>query len=162
MKRLVLFPSIISIMIIAALTGCEKEPYSSEIIGEWKLVEVLYIDTTVTTDGGYPWLKIDYSENNLIYDFRKNNRLVITSSTPGKLQESKCSYKYENIGPIIFGLLEGSLRIRKTEYICRISIEEEMTIHGFDKSKKAIDEIDLKMMEQDNLMGWTKVFVKLN
>jgi hypothetical protein len=92
MKKI--FPAFITLsIIIAALTGCEKTT-NELLMGRWKLVEVIITKDYQVMD------TIDYSKDNIIYDFQKNNRLVISGNIPvnyyvfNDFQKGKHTYRY--------------------------------------------------------------------
>jgi hypothetical protein len=73
-QTIIFFTSLFSILIIS-LTGCEKAT-NDMIMGSWKLVMLVITPDYQERD------TIDYSNENIIYDFRKNGRLVITGNIP--------------------------------------------------------------------------------
>lgn len=73
---------------------CPVSPLSGkagDIVGKWKLV--LATETQVST----PQL-MDYSCDNIIYEFRKDGKLVITSDVEGQL-EGEYAYTYTDYWP---------------------------------------------------------------
>lgn len=88
--------------IIIPLTGCDKiSEEQKPFIGKWKLMTVS--DKLKHTRAPRPFEPPahDYSENNVIYEFRKNGDLRITSDVEdiAGLQPGKYSYKvrpYDN------------------------------------------------------------------
>ena len=85
MKQL-LFSFLLAICVLG--TSCEgkyESPHSDNIIGKWKLIEV------VTYRMYYQPYEhqsntVDCSNDNIIYDFQVDNRLVITGLVPDSLQ----------------------------------------------------------------------------
>jgi hypothetical protein len=82
------------LIVIVGFTSCGKD--NDMLIGKWKLMEVI-----ITTD--YQEMDtIDYSSENIVYDFQKNNRLIITGNISDDLyvfkdfQAGKHSYKCYN------------------------------------------------------------------
>jgi hypothetical protein len=80
-------------LLIISFTGCEKY-VPKEIIGRWKLTEAQII-----TNDQYLEI-INYSENDIIYDFRENGQLFVTGAIPelfifDDFQEGKHYFKYE-------------------------------------------------------------------
>ena len=72
----------------------EKEFEKNQIMGRWKLLEVsIYIDRSLHET-------IDYSEDNIMYDFQDNNKLIITGqildgfSLFDDFREGEYSYRY--------------------------------------------------------------------
>ena len=79
MKRL--FFALIAIGLMG--TACEKNKntHAEDIIGKWKLVEV-----SINKNFDYENREIiDYSSNNIIYEFLSDNKLIITGSVPDSL-----------------------------------------------------------------------------
>ena len=80
------------LLIIIGFTGCQKLS-NDMLIGSWKLVEV-FVSNAQGDD------IVDYSNENITYDFQKNNRLVIRGNVPidfyvfKDFQPGKHSYKY--------------------------------------------------------------------
>ena len=72
------------------ITSCYYPPYSNDIIGRWKLIKL----------SSYQSGTIDYSEEDIIYYFQPNNKLLITGPVPVELpefedfQEGEHSYTY--------------------------------------------------------------------
>ena len=161
--------NIISVILLLCLffTSCNKNDSSKYYItGEWKLAKVIILDTTIV-DGHYQHFEVDYSENNIIYKFQKNNNLVVTSSNSQKNRYYKiedtgsgCSTPYADL----------QIKIDEEYYLCRIPTmnigdyqkDETMLIIGKSTNlKQIIDETDLVIMEQEPLSSWHKVFIKL-
>jgi disulfide oxidoreductase YuzD len=141
-------------------TSCHKET-KKEIMGQWKLVEVSYYDDSHCMPVNTSVSEIDYSENNLIYNFQKY-KLVVTGSQSWKLQKNKFPYKYVRIFLDCEGDIPGyvnNLLIDEEEYQC-VVVNDTMWIHGVTKSKKIVDEIDLAITEENHIYKWIKIFVK--
>ena len=159
MRNVVLF-SISLLLLLAA--GCkdknepEKEcrnPYSEDIIGRWKLVEV-----SVNINYGPQRDTIDYSDENIIYDFQKNNTLVVTDLTPDDedlfifedFQEGEHFYRYSRQDVCLLkttpgqnlsiGYPEAELRV-DNHYFCNVlSDKKTMRIGGMKYTNVIIDE----------------------
>ena len=167
MKNIVVLFSVFFLFCLL-FAGCEKhndKKVVKEIIGTWKLSSVYYIDSRIFSKE-FP-LAIDYPKT-AIYDFQKNSKLIITYYISGKLQKSEHSYKYvrTNHCPTCdypdVDKNGNNLQIDDESYLCDFSNRfEDMCIYGFAKNKKAIDDIDLIMIEQDGIYSWSKNFVKL-
>jgi len=143
-----------SFLIIFSI-GCK--PDTNDLIGEWKLDKVIYIDTTVIIDGFYPWLEMSFSDD-IIYDFQENKKLVVTCFVSDEAQKSKYSYTYDGSN----GELLSNLQIDKQNLYCNISLEKAtMLISGFIRGEKIIDEIDLAISEKVGVLSYDKHFVKL-
>ena len=132
--------------------GCNKD--KKDIVGEWKLSKVGIVD------GYYQQSETDYSGKNIVYEFQKNNKLVVTSSTLGKLQTKKYSYKYQKLNVCPTCIPAQNLQIDKIKYYCLIE-NGVMRISSFIKDENVVDEIDLEMSEKSNILSWGKNFIKL-
>ena len=164
MKQKFYFFSLFTIIILC-ITGCKKDnDYSIE--GKWKLERVYIFPNEYLF-----WFTIECSENNIIYDFQKNNKLLVTSSIYGNLQTKEYSYKcegrnvfctsidYDDIQLTIGkGIFYGSVS-QKYERMSLFSESSESAISV--KPKKLIDEIDVILIEQDSLFLWYKEFIHL-
>jgi len=94
--RVTLFLSLFFFAVFSVLllgfTGCEKTNVDN-LFGRWKLTEVY-----TSFNNGQNEV-IDYTTNDIIYDFRKNGQLIITGAIPDILyifddfQEGKHYYK---------------------------------------------------------------------
>ena len=170
MKQIVKYFIVLVLISAIGLTGCKKDKYKEDIIGKWKLESVI-----VSKSDLYLQLHtINYSENNIIYEFKKNNKLVVTSSISGNSQKKEYSYKcernYDNFCTTYsVGLLikidketySGSL-VRKIYDDSSISFDEYggIALLNSSKPKKIMDEVDL-MLIQDSISFWQKNFIKL-
>jgi len=159
-------------LIILCLTGCEKKDVYEYMVrnleGKWKLSTVSYMDTRVLH--GESHTKIDYPKT-AIYDFQKNNKLVVTYFLSGELYQSEHMYKCEkeNYNPLCNDMGSGTcssirLHIDESQFLC-VAFPESMWIYGFTKDK-VIDDVDLVMVEHDYVKdgyvkGWSKSFVKI-
>ncbi|MDR2970957.1 MAG: hypothetical protein LBU83_03375 [Bacteroidales bacterium] len=148
-------------LIIIGLTGCEKDFYKDRIIGKWKLDKVIFCDTTII-DGHYQQFEIDCLENSIIYEFKKNNKLIITNSILGNLQITKYSYKCDKIPgtwcytePVVL-----QITIDKETYYYTQYPEDQLSISG-ESINHIFDETDSVIIKQENLQIWRKKFTKL-
>lgn len=94
-KRKLIFAALLTAIIIP-LTGCDKISEDQKpFIGKWKLIAIADKRTNPEVPPGYEEPSHDYSENNIIYQFKKNGELVITSDIENiaGLQPGKYSYK---------------------------------------------------------------------
>ena len=112
-------------------------------------------------DGYYQRFDVDYSENNLIYNFQKNKKLIITSSTPDKMQNKKYSYKYHGQNDCISCDSPPNLFIDDSVYYCKIFTgNETMLTSSFAKTGQVLDEIDITMVDKDDIIWHSKNFYK--
>jgi len=171
--------SIILVFLLPCLlfAGCDKHNDKKDFVGKWKLNNVSYtIDTRVVLDGeSLP--AIDYPKT-AVYEFQKNGKLIITYYIAGELQKNEHSYKC--IGTLaMWGDNFGSgkdkrdphshrIEIDGQEYICVVDPENKTTKanirmigHCRDSIAKAIDDVDIVMMENEYIYSWSKTFVKL-
>nr|WP_315194875.1 hypothetical protein [uncultured Flavobacterium sp.] len=86
--------TLIFLMTIVLLSGCtnDDETPTNQILGKWKLVKVEY----------YKWNNniaslqtIDYSDKNITYDFRSNNKLIITGDQNIDNKNRESDYIFE-------------------------------------------------------------------
>jgi hypothetical protein len=157
------------IVLSILLFSCGKNSYKDGIVGKWKLDKVTYSDLTEYVN--FAELD-DYSENNIIYEFRKNNKLVVTSSISGNTQTKEYSYRFEDRENFCatFGV-NAFVKIGKENYNVYLgrgisdgaisSGFETMSISGSSKPKNIIDESDTDIIAKENLPNWTKEFIKL-
>jgi len=168
MKKIVFF-IIASLLIAIGVIGCKKnKDYPLE--GKWKLDHV-YIFTGSPNYLRWHTIFIDSLENSIIYDFRKKNKLIVTSSISGYPQTNEYSYKCvgRGVAHVVADYDDIQLKIDKNIYYGSVGQKDEsMTlINGSSdptksvKPQKPIDEIDLILIEQDSLSFWQKEFIKL-
>ncbi|MDR1197434.1 MAG: hypothetical protein LBK94_00260 [Prevotellaceae bacterium] len=90
---------IVTILLLLAgmMIACGKEnnednenPYRENIIGKWKLVEII----TIVGYGNQNIDTVDYSNANIIYDFQNDSILIITGYVPDDLSEGMHTYRY--------------------------------------------------------------------
>jgi hypothetical protein len=142
--------------------GGKGEPISSEqtIVGRWKLIEVSTMLNSNYDDSEI----IDYSGNNIVYDFQINNKLVITGFISGDLQEGEHLYEYiePSICPTCLPA-EYNLKIDNDEkWFFSISSETgKMSAFGKKTIDQVIDESGL-VVEPGDVSSWNKIFIRLN
>lgn len=73
MKKTLIF--LITIVILSSCTNDDETP-TNQILGKWKLVKVEYYKWNSNSNASLQ--TIDYSDKNIIYDFRSNNKLIVT------------------------------------------------------------------------------------
>ena len=132
--------------------GCNKNNDIEYIIGEWKL------NSVTITDESYQPIEMDLSDYNIIYEFKKNNRLVITSFVSEKSAKSSYSYKGYAATPEVDTF--NNLQIDGIKLTCYVFRENGLIISGFSKMAEPIDDIDLAVIEKGGVY-WEKSFVKL-
>ena len=171
MKKTAIILGLFSLLLVC-LTGCEKDQYKEmvkELVGKWKLSDVTYMDTRVILDGEYWHPDIEYPTN-ITYDFLENNKLVVTYFISGELQKEEYYYscKKANYHPWAESKDACSvhLHIGNEVLLCVVnpkykSVEASLWIGQFNPTMKAIDEVDLVMMEYDFVSSWAKSFNKL-
>jgi hypothetical protein len=82
-------------LLLAGVVSCEKENgqenlYRENIIGKWKLMYFL----SRNSDDFLQFDTINYSHENIIYDFRSNNKLIITGYVEDDFAEGEHTYNY--------------------------------------------------------------------
>jgi len=140
-----------------------EDPYKDDILGKWKLESASYM---------YSSPPHDFYENNVIYDFQKNNKLIITSFMSGRLQTIEHSYKYIKTDIRLTGWpapgdlpLNNNLLIDGTYYfLCSYTTYSKMIISFPSDDTKVFDEVDLAIIEQQGAVPYSiqKYFKKLN
>ena len=117
---------------------------SDNIIGRWKLIEV---SVRKHTNPLSPATITDYSTETIIFDFQKDNKLIVTGNIPDVIavfddfQAGEHFYEYStarehNCG---YALPGGNLGIDETalwnkQYFCRIPLDEKtMSIYVIDR-----------------------------
>jgi hypothetical protein len=137
------------LLIITGFTGCNKFA-NDMLIGRWKLVQV-----EITTNS-QEWDSIDYSNENIIYDFQKNSRLVISGNIPDDFyvfkdfQAGKHSFKWytyddcPSCTPPMFFQID-----RNRSYNCCKWLDEEND-----------DKIAILYVEE-GVFFWRQTFVKI-
>lgn len=125
----------------------DSYPHRVDIVGYWKLTETSRIynydnENTVT---------VDYSSNNITYQFRADNKLIIRGYVPDDLSEVEYSYTYKKPDVGILSLPGPNLQIGNEDPVFCIAHKNEnkMTIGG----EKQIDGTRIR---------WSKIFVKID
>ena len=179
MRNVVLF-SISLLLLLAA--GCkdknepEKEcrnPYSEDIIGRWKLVEV-----SVNINYGSQRDTIDYSESNIIFNFQENNKLVVSGQIPDipailinvDFQEGEYFYGYGKHWVSCVGgdpapnltIADQGCRIWEEYYFCTVPLDKEtMWIGGYKKAEKNVIGENEPEIKQGYQLWWSKKLIRI-
>ena len=138
-----------------------KNPYSGDIIGKWKLVEV-----SISKDYEN-FAIIECLNDNIIYDFQANNTLLVTGLLLDSLhlfddfKEGEHFYEYYKLDNTSC-LPVPNLLIDKLEsgtyngrYFCKVPLDKRtMSISG----NKVVNN---SITEQLELLNWTKTFIIL-
>ncbi|MFD1631210.1 hypothetical protein [Pseudopedobacter beijingensis] len=88
MKTIKLF--ILPVLLLITLTGCKKDK-TPGIVGKWKLEKVKL--SYYPSDYDFP-TEFNYSENNIIYQFRANGILKVTSDVMEYMGKKPGEYSY--------------------------------------------------------------------
>jgi hypothetical protein len=163
MKKPIFLIISLFVLIIIGLTGCEKDKYDYTIKGKWKFQSALILMGDGKYLQGYT-ITIDSLKNDIIYEFQKNNILIVTSSISENLQTNayfyKCKKRSVFCGSLDYDDIE--IKIGKNIYYGSVSQKyERISLFSGVKPQKPIDEIDLILIEQDSLAFWQKEFIKL-
>ncbi len=78
--KLIALAMFLTLLLAVSLSSCKKaelEKYPTQQFGKWQLVAALYYTETGES------VTLDYSEANIIYDFRKNNVLAVSGEIEG-------------------------------------------------------------------------------
>ena len=130
--RILIFTTII--LILGCFSACKEECKNlnrDNIIGQWKLLEA-----SVSVNHSQPDIT-DYSEENIIFDFQKNNKLVVTGNIVDSLslfndfREGEHYYEYRKSdvcppnepGPNLF--INAELGSWEGSYFCTALLYEE-------------------------------------
>ena len=147
-----------------------KQSFSDNIVGRWKLIEVAIrvnsspIDTT------------DYSQENIIFDFQKKNKLIVEGYIPNIIavfddfQAGEHFYEFipyneQNCVSTKPGanlsIDKPKLGNEKGHYFCKISFDEETM--KIDISHYVIEGVidDNSLVTGFNVYGWEKNFIKI-
>ncbi|MDR2125263.1 MAG: hypothetical protein LBP63_00345 [Prevotellaceae bacterium] len=131
MKKLLLQTTAI-LLILAGVIACGKEEKIGEhsIIGRWKLMEVVHI----SGNDYYVRDTIDYSNNNIIYDFHSDNKLIIQGYIENDLQQGEHIYNYTQLNVCPTCLPAPNLVIdNDSRVFCKIEVHDatiKMSIGG--------------------------------
>jgi hypothetical protein len=140
-------------IVLFAVAGCKK-PETPPIEGKWKLIEVL------VHKNYYLLETINFSDNNIVYEFKSNNVLIVRGSIPDlpifdDFQEGKHFYEYQHLGfcatPCDNLSIDNSGLWNEKSYCCQINLDNKtMTIGN--------DGIDI----EGDYFSYYKTFIKLN
>jgi len=161
----------LSLIITTGLIGCKKDKFDYTFEGKWELGYINYMDRDVVLHGIHK-PRINFIENiNIIYDFQKNNKLVITTTfASGELKQSEHIYTYIQEGYHPWSSppqeYQGSytLQIDTNKFHCVVNPGggKIMYLIGFCASNGVIiDEIDLEILKYDKIYSWQKTFYEL-
>ena len=175
MKKSIFIVSTIGLIFAGSFSACKekepeeeyKNPYRDNIIGQWKLIEV-----SVCVNYSQPDTT-DYSNENIIFDFQENNKLVVSGPIPDVLvifddfQEGDHFYEYRKFEPPPTDPAP-NLSIDKPElgradryYYCNALLgRDTMTIGIFKGIGWVYDETGV--VTTGDYYGWSKTFIKLN
>jgi hypothetical protein len=87
---------LILMMAIVVLSSCSKDnddDATNQIVGKWKLVKIEYYKRDANTNGSLQ--STDYSVKNIIYDFRLNNKLIISGEDNMDSENRVSDYVFE-------------------------------------------------------------------
>jgi hypothetical protein len=87
---------LILMMAIVVLSSCSKDnddDATNQIVGKWKLVKIEYYKRDANTNGSLQ--TTDYSVKNIIYDFRLNNKLIISGEDNMDSENRVSDYVFE-------------------------------------------------------------------
>jgi len=163
MKNVISFLITLVLIISIGVTGCKKDYYKDYIIGKWKLERVYSYDSA-----GYLNFSVlkDYSKDNIVYEFQKNNKLFVTSSISGISQTKKYSYKCEDRETFCgtFGV-NVLVKVGKETYYTYLGRDvnsfefETMSISS--NFENVMFEVDRDISKQTDRRSWQKKFIKL-
>ncbi|MDR1182543.1 MAG: hypothetical protein LBL13_11250 [Bacteroidales bacterium] len=158
--------NIVLVFLLSCLffASCNKD--KKHIIGKWKLLEVSIYKNYK------PFETIDYAGENIIYDFRSTNKLIVSGNVPDDLfvfdnfQPGQHHYKYKDMidCPTCFPGTNLSIKqgLGKSEelYYCLIDLDNGTMQIGEDKV------IGGKISENGGRTGgdfytWGKSFIKI-
>ena len=100
MKKIINILNLAAILLILAgvLVSCGKgeenseNPYRDNIIGKWKLMYFLSRE-----EADWIFDTVDYSNENIIYEFRSNNKLIITGYVENDFSQGEHYYSYQQL-----------------------------------------------------------------
>ncbi|MDR0680526.1 MAG: META domain-containing protein [Dysgonamonadaceae bacterium] len=134
-------------------------PYRETVVGKWKLIQIV---TVYNSDTQNPEI-IDYSNDNIIYDFLTDNRLEVSGGLPDDLAEGEYFYHYQKPNVGILSLPAPNLTIDgDNQLFCIAPADNDtMTVKGEKITGRVVGETGL-IVEQGTVVAWTKTFAKLN
>lgn len=82
-------------MLIASLTSCSNDDVlmTDPIIGEWNLTSVEYYGEN--SDGMIELFSIDYSDENIVYNFNSNSQLIVSGEDHIGFENGAYTYIFE-------------------------------------------------------------------
>jgi hypothetical protein len=147
------------LLLLAGSVSCGKNedenPYRENIIGKWKLVEII----TVIGYGNENADTVDYSNDNIIYDFQNDSVLLITGYVRNDLSEGMHTYNYTQPPHTPLNMWNGNFSIDNVpDFVCiALRKEKEMTIGG----EIALN-VEIAVLNTATRIYKTKTFIKLN
>ncbi|MDR1592528.1 MAG: hypothetical protein LBS16_06570 [Prevotellaceae bacterium] len=138
------------LLVMSCNGGINEIIEKDDIIGQWKLTGV----RTMYNSDYQNVIIEDYSNSNIIYDFRVNNKLTVTGYIADDLSEGEHFYEYTKMIFDPLSLPGPNLRIDNNELVfCEIK-DNEMTV-GIDDHITNVD-------ENGRVVRKWKTFIKLN
>jgi hypothetical protein len=84
------------LLVLAGMIACGKEEedniYRKNIIGKWKLMKIMSRE-----ESDWMFDTVDYSNENIIYEFRNNNKLVINGYVENDFSPGEHYYSYQQL-----------------------------------------------------------------
>ena len=132
-----------------------ENPYRDNIDGTWKLVEIR------SQLNDHEPETVDYSENNIIYDFR-SDVLIITGYVNDDLPEGEHLFSYQkpNVCPTCLPAPNLQIDDRRAVFCLSFKKDKKMTVSGEEITGQVVDETGL-IIEQGNVLKRYKTFVQL-
>jgi len=162
MKNILILFFFLCICIMGITISCKpkyENPNSDDIIGKWKLVEI-------RINGNI----IDYSNDNIIYDFQANNKLIVSGVVIDTLSLFECFKEGEHFYEYRKPLDPPSGRNKPIPIpapnlsIDKLDIEEKGGYYycnaPLGKQTMSIYELEV-WLDRDRRYSWTKKFVIL-
>jgi len=146
-------------LITIGSTGCHKGHRDDSILGTWKLVEISC--SVGINANGYPEL-VDFGKYNLIFDFQKNNKLVISSSVSEESSIIKHSYKFftKDLHEFPYYPRSYNLVIGKKKLDCYVFKETGvMVLSGY--MKELYPAFMPQDLQQDSALSIKNLFIKI-
>jgi hypothetical protein len=133
--------------------------YKETIVGKWKLVR---ISTVYDFDSENPEI-VDYSKDNIIYDFHTSNKLIVSGYVSDDLSEGEHSYRYQklNVGPLSFPGPNLTIDNDSTLFCTSRADDDKMIISGEKITGRVVDKTGL-IVKQGKIIAWSKSLVKSN
>jgi hypothetical protein len=118
------------------------------------MLDTLHVDDDITRDS------INYSASAIIYDFRPENKLVVTGYIEGDLQPGEHYYEYTQNNVCLTCLPGPNLRIDEEWMYCKAMKNSQAMTIGGETKEWVIDENGLIISGWTK--SWIKYFIKLN